>query len=229
MTRRRAGGAPTGGRAGRVRRTAGSLTLLALTLGLLTATAAPARAAGYRYWSFWRADSGGWAYQQQGPTLYRPADGTVDGWRFTLSHGVGEAAERPGAAPDFAAVCANTPAAPGRKRVAVVLDFGTPTDAPSAAERPPALRTACARLPVAASSAEALAAVAPPLRYDTGGMLCAIAGYPAAGCGEALADPAPAAGAAAPPAALRLPGALALIAVVAAGAAWQVHRRRRPS
>lgn len=35
-----------------------------------------------------------------------------------------------------------------------------------------------------ASTAEALAAVAKPLRYDSSAMLCAISGYPRSGCGE---------------------------------------------
>ncbi|WP_228718411.1 SCO2322 family protein [Kitasatospora acidiphila] len=199
--------------------------------GLLLAAAGPAQAADYRYWSFWRGNSGGWAYQQQGPAMYQPPDGSVDGWRFTLSQGVGQADERPGAAPDFATLCANVPAQPGRKRVGVVLDFGTPADAPSAHADPPSLRTTCTQVPTQASSAEVLAAIAPPLRYDTNGILCAIAGYPVTGCGEALTGPAPAAAAAptAPHAtapALPLPAALALIALVAGGAAWLAHRRR---
>src|SRR5262245_44754302 len=66
----------------------------------------------------------------------------------------------------FATVCADTPAKPGRKRVAVVLDFGTAADAPSG-EQPPAPRTVCASVAPDASSAEVLAAIAPPLRYDT--------------------------------------------------------------
>ncbi|NEE36853.1 hypothetical protein G3M53_67045, partial [Streptomyces sp. SID7982] len=51
-------------------------------------------------------------------------------------------------------------------------------------EKPPALRTACAQVAPDASSAEALAAVAKPLRYDDSAMLCAISGYPRTGCGE---------------------------------------------
>ncbi len=67
--------------------------------------------------------------------------------------------------------------------MALVIDPGTTTDAPDG-EKPPALRTACAQVAPDASSAEALAAVAKPLRYDDSAMLCAISGYPRTGCGE---------------------------------------------
>ncbi|WP_344337761.1 SCO2322 family protein [Kitasatospora putterlickiae] len=165
-----------------LRFTAGMITgvLILLVLG-----AAPAQAAGYRYWSFWRWSDGGWAYQQQGPAVHVPADGTVEGWRFAVSPDGGRDAARPGAAGDFAAVCAGTPAEDGRKRVAVVLDFGGTADAPGG-ESPPAPRTACVVVAPRASSAEVLATVAPPLRYDTNGLLCAIAGYPRGGCADQL-------------------------------------------
>jgi hypothetical protein len=38
-----------------------------------------------------------------------------------------------------------------------------------------------------ATTAEALASVAKPLRYDTNALLCAISGYPEKGCGEQVA------------------------------------------
>ncbi|MEU1278966.1 SCO2322 family protein [Streptomyces sp. NPDC005805] len=169
-----------------------------LGLGALLAVllAAPAQAAGYRYWSFWQADGTAWRYATEGPATARPADGSVDGYRFSVSRDSADAA-KPRRAPEFAAVCADTPAKEGTKRVALVIDYGTPADAPSG-ERPPALRTACARVAPDATSAEALASVAKPLRYDSSAMLCAIAGYPSKGCGDQVPDgpssaPAPAA------------------------------------
>ncbi|MGW1271537.1 SCO2322 family protein, partial [Streptomyces sp. NPDC002491] len=84
-----------------------------------------------------------------------------------------------------AAICAGAPAQDGAKRVALVLDFGTAADAPGGETPPsPSPRTACARVSRDATTAEALAAVAKPLRYDTNALLCAIAGYPERGCGE---------------------------------------------
>ncbi|WP_197085121.1 SCO2322 family protein [Saccharothrix sp. ST-888] len=201
---------------------------LAVPLTLLLGTA-PAQATGYRYWSFWKWSGSAWAYQQQGPTVHVPQDGGVDGWRFAVSPDGGRDAARPTAAGDFGAICADTPAQPGRKRVAVVLDFGTAADAPSA-EAPPAPRTACAAVPTTASSAEVLAVAAPPLRYDTNGLLCAIAGYPHAGCGDTVADGGSTRTGGAEHRgsgpSLGLIAGGALIAALAGGAVWQARRRR---
>ncbi|MFI5528351.1 SCO2322 family protein [Kitasatospora sp. NPDC051853] len=216
--------------------------LLALLAALLLAllTAPPAHATGYRYWSFWKAAGSGWTYQQQGPAVYVPPDGAVDGWRFAVSPDGGQDAARPTGTGDFAALCAATPAQPGRKRVAVVLDFGTAADAPSGETPPaPSPRTACAAVPSAATSAEVLAAVAPPLRYDAAGILCAISGYPKAGCGDVV----DAAGSASVSGdkdsggkdsggkdsggpALGVVAGAALVAALAGAAVWQARRRR---
>ncbi|MEU8511512.1 SCO2322 family protein [Kitasatospora sp. NPDC048722] len=208
---------------------------------LVAGSAVPAEAAGYRYWSFWKGADGGWAYQQQGPSVHLPADGSVDGWRFAVSPDGGQNAAQPRAGTDFAALCASTPPQQGRKRVGVVLDFGTADDGASA-EQPPEQRTACAAVPANATSAEVLAAVAPPLRYDTNGLLCAIAGYPKAGCadqvgaggkagsgtatGGTAADGTTAKDDGSGPDLGLIAGGV-LVAALAAGAVWQ-SRRRRP-
>ncbi|MEV5087255.1 SCO2322 family protein [Streptomyces griseoincarnatus] len=162
------------------------LTVLFLAALLpLLAGAGQAQAAGYRYWSFWERDGSAWTYATVGPSLSRPADGDVQGFRFSVSEDSGDAAKPRGTA-DFDTICAKTPAEDGTKRVALVIDFGTPADAPSGA-KPPAGRTACAQVAEDATTAEALASVAEPLRYDSNALLCAIAGYPAKGCGEQVA------------------------------------------
>ncbi|MGW1497189.1 SCO2322 family protein [Streptomyces mirabilis] len=157
------------------------LSLLLLVLG----GAGQARAVGYRYWSFWDLTGGKWTYATQGPSTARPSDGDVQGFRFAVSADSQDASKPRGHA-DFASICAKTPARAGHKRVALVIDSGTTTDAPGG-EKPPAPRTVCARVPADATTAEALAAVAKPLRYDTNALLCAIAGYPGTGCGEQVA------------------------------------------
>ncbi|GAA0665577.1 SCO2322 family protein [Streptomyces thermocarboxydovorans] len=164
------------------------LFLAALLLPVL-AGAGQAQAAGYRYWSFWEREGEQWTYATQGPSTARPYDGDVQGFRFSVSEDSGDAAKPRGTA-DFGTICAKTPPKDGTKRVALVLDFGTRADAPSG-ERPPANRTACARVPEDATTSDALAAVAEPLRYDAKAMLCAIAGYPAKGCGEQVSGKAP--------------------------------------
>ncbi|MFD8519416.1 SCO2322 family protein [Streptomyces capillispiralis] len=198
---------------------------------LLSAGAGQAQAAGYRYWSFWERDGATWTYATQGPSLVRPADGDVQGFRFAVSEDSADAAKPRGTA-DFATVCARTPAREGSKRVALVIDFGTPADAPPG-ETPPSRRTACAQVPPDATTSEALASVAAPLRYDTNALLCAITGYPGKGCGEQIeripTEPAPS------PAdereesgsgpSLGLAAGIAVVALLGAAAFWQARRR----
>ncbi|MEU8763187.1 SCO2322 family protein [Streptomyces sp. NPDC048659] len=208
--------------------------------------AAPAQAAGYRYWSFWEAGGTGWAYATQGPATARPADGDTIGFRFAVSADSNDAT-RPTALPDFGKICATAPkgtgGTDGTKTIAVVVDFGTAQDAPPGEAPPaPSVRTGCAEVRADATAAEALAAVAKPLRYDTNAMLCGIAGYPAKGCGEQVAtdaaaarpSSAPSPAASGEPAAAEesggpslglLAGGAAVLALGVAGV-WQARRRR---
>ncbi|QOV38670.1 hypothetical protein IM697_09985 [Streptomyces ferrugineus] len=207
----------------------GALLLAALVL--LTGAAQAAQAADYRYWSFWEREGDTWTYATQGPSTARPSDGDVQGFRFAVSANAADAAQ-PRGATGFAVICARTPAQDGTKRVALVIDFGTPADAPSG-ETPPARRTACARVAPDATTAESLAAVAKPLRYDTNALLCAIAGYPQKGCGEQVSDarePAPtgksAEGDSGDGTSLGLVAGIAVVTVLGAAAIWQARRRR---
>lgn len=158
------------------------LAVLAAALILPLTATGQAHATGYRYWSFWDHGGGHWTYATQGPATARPSDGDVQGFRFSVSEDSGDAT-KPRGTTSFSAICARTPAQEGKKRVALVIDFGTAADAPSG-ETPPAGRTACARVPADATTADALASVAKSLRYDTNALLCSIAGYPQQGCGE---------------------------------------------
>ncbi|MGW1614869.1 SCO2322 family protein [Streptomyces sp. NPDC002285] len=211
-----------------------ALTLLLATLVLVTGAAQAAQATGYRYWSFWDRDGDTWTYATQGPSIARPSDGDVQGFRFAVSEDSKDAAKPRGAA-EFAVICARTPAQDGKKRVALVLDFGTPADAP-AGETPPARRTVCARVAPDATTAEALATVAKPLRYGTDALLCAIVGYPEKGCGEQVAggDRSTASEQAASEKkdasddgpSLGLVAGIVVVAVLGAAAVWQARRRR---
>jgi hypothetical protein len=220
---------------GRVRALAALLPAVVCALG---AGAGQAQAAGYRYWSFWERDGGHWTYATEGPSTARPSDGEVQGFRFAVSEDSRDAVQPRGTA-SFADICGATAARQGQKRVALVLDFGTQADAPSG-ETPPQPRRVCARVPSDATTAEALAAAAPPLRYDSAALLCAIAGYPAKGCGEQIADgdgtakkPADtASGKAAESGAqdggpsVGLVAGGAVVLVLAGAAVWQARRRR---
>ncbi|MEV6679740.1 SCO2322 family protein [Streptomyces erythrochromogenes] len=222
------------------------LPAAALALGIVLAllAAAPALAAGYRYWSFWDGAAGGqWSYATQGPSLARPADGSVQGFRFAVSKDAAAEAAKPRAAADFEAVCGATAPAEGRKRVALVIDFGVQADAPTGEVVPQeAPRTACAQVAPEATTAEALAAVAKPLRYNSAALLCAISGYPQHGCGEqiaetgtaeasadasadASAEPSGSAPGGGPSAGLLV--GIAAVAALAAAGVWQSRRRRR--
>ncbi|WP_424887974.1 SCO2322 family protein [Streptomyces sp. XH2] len=220
----------------------GAVAALVAVLLVLLGTA-PAQAAGYRYWSFWQGSGGQWAYATQGPGTARPGDGDVIGFRFAVSADSSDAA-KPRAAAGFEAVCDSTPAKDGAKRVAVVLDFGTPADAPDG-ETPPAARSACAQVGEDTTAGEALAAVAKPLRYDSSALLCAIAGYPRTGCGEQVSGAKKGAESARPSAADKsggsdgndggsgdgvpsagLIGGVAAVVVLGAAAFWQARRRR---
>ncbi|MFG2529042.1 SCO2322 family protein [Streptomyces sp. NPDC048516] len=226
----------------------------ALLAGAVTGLAAgPAQAQEYRYWSFWHGKGSSWAYATEGPATLRPADGSVEGFRFAVSAD-SAAAGKPRAAAGFDAICHGTPAKDGRKRVGIVIDFGTARDAPGG-ERPPRPRTECAQVAEDASAGEALAAVARPLRYDSRALLCAIDGYPKAGCAdqvegakEPASSAAPSSGAAADGSGARsggdangagdpsgegdggpsagLFGGVAAVVVLGAAAVWQARRRR---
>ncbi|MQY11258.1 hypothetical protein SRB5_13730 [Streptomyces sp. RB5] len=189
--------------------------------------AGTAHAGTYRYWSFWEQDGSAWSYARQGAGTARPGDGDVVGFRFAVSVNSADATKPRGAA-DFAAVCSDTAAEKGRKRVAFVLDFGTARDSVDGS-KPPGQRSVCAVVPQDATAADALAEVAEPLRFGQSGMLCAIAGYPAVGCGESVssagkkAAPAPASDSG--PSAGLIAGGAAVVLLGAAGV-WQARRRR---
>ncbi|WP_225799655.1 SCO2322 family protein [Streptomyces sp. NK15101] len=218
--------------------TAGTKVAGAAAGALLTLTAvaaAPAQAAGYRYWSFWESDGGKpWTYATQGPATARPSDGDALGFRFAISNGTDDTS-LPSAAPDFPGICGGVEKKDGTKRIAVVIDFGGPLDAPPG-ETPPKkpIEVGCAEVGEDATGAEALAAVAKPLRYDGSAMLCGIAGYPAHGCGEQVAERTTASATSTAPAASAGSGGGPSFGVLAGGAAvlalggaaiWKARRR----
>ncbi|MCX4980628.1 SCO2322 family protein [Streptomyces sp. NBC_00572] len=216
-------------------RVAGAAAGALLTLTAVAAAAAPAQAAGYRYWSFWESDGGKpWAYATQGPATARPADGDAIGFRFAISNGTNDTS-LPSVAPDFSGICAGVEKKDGTKRIAVVVDFGGPADAPPGETPPEKLaKVGCAQVREDATGAEALATVAKPLRYDSAAMLCGIAGYPARGCGEPVGEQAPASAAPSASASAGEGGGGPSLGVLVGGAAvlalggaaiWKARRR----
>jgi hypothetical protein len=152
--------------------------LLALALGLLTA--APAQAATYQYWGYYQLTAGAWTFAQKGPAETNPADGSVEGWRWAITEESGTPPRNPRVTPAFNDVCGSAAAESGKKRVAVVVDYGRDVDGDGAT--PPKPVAKCATVPTAATGAEVLAAVA-TVRNGDGGLVCGIDNYPATGCG----------------------------------------------
>ncbi|HSK27165.1 MAG TPA: SCO2322 family protein [Jiangellales bacterium] len=163
---------------------AGLTALLLTLLTLLAPTAAHAQDS-YRYWGYYQWSGTEWTFAQTGPAETVPADGAVEGWRFAVTS---ESAPRPPRADgDFDAVCGAFGEGEGSKRVAVVIDPGTAEDSPEG--EPPAARGVCAVVPTEATGDQVLTAVA-TARIE-GGLMCAIDGFPATGCGDAVAAAAP--------------------------------------
>lgn len=151
--------------------------------------AVPADAATYRYWSYWSGTSGSWTFAQRGPTGSTPPDGGVQGWRFAVSVDAANAIPpRLAASSAFTTVCGGTPAESGKKRVALVVDFGTTRDAPPGSSPPgEPLRGTCVVLPTSGTGWDALTLAEYSIRSE-GGLVCGLSGYPARGCGEAVDD-----------------------------------------
>lgn len=160
-----------------------ALSLVAAVLAALVVPAGSASAAAYRYWGYYQLSGTSWQFAPKGPDQTRPADGSVEGWRFAVA---GETDTRaPRATTAFDAVCGDTKADPAKKRVAVVIDYGRPADQEDGST-PPAPVARCASVPTAATGSEVLAAVA-SVRAQKG-LVCSLDGRPATGCGGAVKD-----------------------------------------
>jgi hypothetical protein len=174
----------------RDRRRAGAVvaTVLAVLMGAVVVGAWGAEradATSYRFWTYWSGGSD-WTFASQGAAR-RPADGAVEGWRFAVSPATTSTIP-PRHSPSFDSLCAGTPTQAGKKRVGLVVDFGTAGDAPPG-ESPAATITSCAVVPSDATGYDVLMTVA-TLRTDQG-LICGIDGYPARECGVVVSDPTP--------------------------------------
>jgi hypothetical protein len=169
--------------------TAAALALLAVVGGGVGAPGT-ANAASYRYWSFWVGAGDGWSYAQVGAGSTRPADGSVQGWRFAISAGASSSTIPPRAAASFATICGSDPAPEGRKRIGLVVDFGTTADAPTGETPPRGIARVCLEAPASATGAAVLAQAFAVRSKD--GLVCGIDGYPRSECAAIVRDAAPA-------------------------------------
>lgn len=158
---------------------------------LVTATAgwAPTAGAAYRYWTYWTADAGAasWTFAAAGPASLLPPDGSVQGWRFAVTTTAGASSAQPQVTPAFAEICAGTPASPGHKRVALVIDPGTAADAPPGQQAGP-VRTTCVVAEPDATGYQVLRSVV-AVRAEGSGLICGIDGYPTGECASVVEAP----------------------------------------
>ncbi|HET7684720.1 MAG TPA: SCO2322 family protein [Marmoricola sp.] len=155
--------------------------VLAAVLGLLVALVLPvaaANAAAYRYWGYYQWDGSAWQFASKGPDQLKPADGAVEGWRFAVT--TPDSSRTPRVEATFDEVCGDTAAESGKKRVAVVIDYGRSADSEDGST-PPEPVAECASVDTAATGLEVLGAVA-DVRAEKG-LVCGLDGYPASGCG----------------------------------------------
>lgn len=149
--------------------------------------AAPAQAAAYRYWTYWQSAPGesAWVFATQGAGTWVPADGAVEGWSFAISTETAAADAAPATAADFATVCEGVAAAPGTKRVALVIDPGPATIAPDG-EQPIRAVAECIQADEDATGYDIVRSVVEVRTED--GLVCGLGGYPAQECAPILDD-----------------------------------------
>lgn len=133
----------------------------------------PAQAeTGYRYWSFW-LNNNGWEMAQEGVGTLIPHDGDVQGWRYITTGADTTVDFAPRSTETFTDICGQFKAAPGKVRVALILDFGDLEDLQD---------NQCVVINEGDSSLMALSALYSV--RDEAGMVCGINSLPATGCGE---------------------------------------------
>ena len=152
---------------------------------------APSQAAatkGYRYWGYFQAAPGAttWTAAMTGPTV-DIKDGAVEGWSFVFSSD-----DIPSVAPsvkaNFATICGSTKATSGKKRIALVVDFGNKAYAP-AGEMVQKTITRCVTTAMSSQGIDVLGQVV-KVRADKSGLICGFNGYPKKECGVEIKTPA---------------------------------------
>ncbi len=163
-----------------------SLVIVLIT-SLFTPTASAADT-GWRYWGYFQAAPGAnkWTAAMTGPTV-NVADGSVEGWAFTFSSDAIPDAKAPKVAPSFSTICGKTKAVVGKKRVAVMVDFGSAVLRPKG-ETTPRLIQKCVVADKSALGIDVLG-LAVKVRAEGSGFICGLNGYPAKECGVEMKTP----------------------------------------
>lgn len=165
-----------------------SLLIFCITTLLAQTTTAAEAANGWRYWGYFQAapSATSWSYALSGPTS-NLRDGSVEGWAFTFSGDDVPDAAPPKIAPNFSSLCRSTKPVAGKKRIGVVIDFGSSALRPRGETLPRAVIT-CVVLEKDATGVDALNA-AVKVRYAASGYVCGVNNYPAKECGVEIPTP----------------------------------------
>lgn len=182
-----------------LRRAAAAVLVTALAVVAVGVVAAPAEAStsAYRYWSYWYAgpSASSWTYGPVGPAGHAVVDGGVEGWRFVVAAPNPSAPQpRHAAAAAFHDVCGGTARPAGQVRVALVVDFGTSSDAPPRESPPAGVTGVCVVVPEGSRGLQVLDDPGAGYRPRTdSGLVCGLSGYPARECGVVVKKPSPSA------------------------------------
>lgn len=164
------------------------LFLATLILAALSTPSAQATETGWRYWGYFQAAPGAkaWTPAMTGPTV-NVADGSVEGWAFTFSGDATPDAKAPKVMPSFTSICGKTKPVAGKKRIGVMVDFGSAVLRPKG-EAPGRLIQRCIVADKDALGIEVLGQVV-KVRAEGSGFICGLNGYPAKECGVEIKTP----------------------------------------
>jgi hypothetical protein len=162
-----------------------SILLISTTTSVVASDAATK---GYRYWGYFQAAPGEttWTAAMTGPTV-DIKDGAVEGWSFVFSSD-DIPSEAPSVKPDFATICAHIKPVPGKKRIALVIDFGKKAYAPNG-EKVKSTQVRCVRTAKSSQGIDVLGQVV-KVRAEASGLICGFNGYPRQECGAEIDTPA---------------------------------------
>lgn len=170
-----------------------SASLLSLVLAALVVLGTAGTAAAdssFQYWSYYQVKDGAFTYAPKGTGDVVPADGSIEGHRWSATPmGKTNAPRADLTELTFDSICAEAEAGAGEKRVAVIVDFGLEQDALGGDETPEPFAD-CAVVPEKATGLQVLDAVA-DVRTQASSMgtsLCAIDGYPSTSCADQSSD-----------------------------------------
>jgi hypothetical protein len=166
-----------------------ALFLLPLLTGLFAAlgTGEAHAATGYKYWNYFHVENGKYVFAKTGPSGFKPANGSVEAYRYGVSSTANGITPRTDASTySIDDICAGSKASTGQKRVGVLLDYGTAKDAASG-ETPPKPQGKCAVVPSNANGQQVLDAVADVRTEKT--LICGIDGYPVKSCSVTVKNP----------------------------------------